>query len=71
TNLDKDKRNNNSKHLSDKLNEVSFKYRNLKKQNKQYKSQISDLQYVNEQLMGSTSWKVTKPIRFVGDAVKK
>ena len=70
-NRDKDKLINNSRHLSDKLNEVSFEYRNLKKQNKQYKSQINDLKYVNEQLMGSTSWKVTKPIRFVGDAVKK
>lgn len=70
-NSDKDKLIRNARSLSTKLNEVNFEYKQVKKENKKYKNEIDDLKYVNSQLMSSTSWKVTKPIRFVGDRVKK
>lgn len=61
----------NSEKLSTKLNEYSYNNKELIKENKKYKQEIEDLKHVNSQLMSSTSWKVTKPIRLVGDKVKK
>ncbi len=70
-NTDKLKLISNTRNLSDRLNEINFEYKQIQKENKEYRSEINDLKYVNNQLMTSTSWKVTKPIRFVGDKVKK
>lgn len=57
--------------LSEKLNETAHEKKQLAKDKKEYKQEIKDLKYVNEQLMTSTSWKVTKPMRAIGKAAKK
>ncbi len=62
---------NNSKRLSAKLNEVSYDHRRLVKENKNYKQENEHLTQVNRELMGSTSWKLTKPLRVAGRVAKK
>lgn len=61
---------NNSRRLSDKLNDTAYKNRQLRKDLKRYKDDYNDLKQVNHQLMNSTSWKVTKPMRFVSKKVR-
>lgn len=61
----------NTQNLSSKLNEFSHLNRELTKENKKIKQENEDLKYINSQMMGSSSWKVTKPMRMVGSKVKK
>lgn len=68
---DKNQLINNSKRLSAKVNELSYEQKLLVKENKTYKQENRHLTKVNNELMSSTSWKVTKPLRLAGRVVKK
>ena len=53
----------NNKNLKKQVNSIKKKNNKLTKQNKKLNKEINDLNELNESLLSSKSWKITKPFR--------
>ena len=56
---------------SKKSQRLSNENKKLKSQNRQLSEENEKLKKINSDALNSTSWKVTKPLRFAGDVFKK
>lgn len=53
------------------IKKLSDENQHLKSENEKLIKENEELKKINEDALNSTSWKVTKPLRYLGDAVKK
>ncbi len=56
--------------LNLKVNQLKKQNKKLKKQNKMLKKECNDLKKLNKEISGSKSWKITKPLRNIGNFKK-
>lgn len=54
----------------DKIKELIKENNQMKEENKNLENKVESLKDVNEKILNSTSWKITKPIRWLGKNIK-